>query len=153
MIVMASRVTVQPSVYSDWQQTNKHQRSALLSLCEGNPLVTSGLPHKGTVTRKMFSFDDVIIMVVVVVMGSIQVFLGGQQVFYMSYFLDCYHHSHFLSNMKTYNLVQNYFQARLSCAMTKKHWIEMVALWRNMLRAILVCQGIKHLWGLAAPPS
>ena len=38
----------------------KHQRSALLSFCVGNPPVTGGFLHKGKVTRKMFPFDDVI---------------------------------------------------------------------------------------------
>ena len=38
--------------------TKSHQRSALLSLCEGNPPIDS--PHKGRVTQKMFPFDDVI---------------------------------------------------------------------------------------------
>ena len=38
--------------------TKKHQRFALLFFCEGSPPVDS--PHKGTVTRKMFPFGDVI---------------------------------------------------------------------------------------------
>ena len=42
--------------------TKKHQRSGLLSLSEGNPPANS--PHKGTVTRKIFPFDGVMISAV-----------------------------------------------------------------------------------------
>ena len=42
--------------------TKKHQRSALISLCEGNPLVTGCSLHKGAVMRKMFPFDDAIMV-------------------------------------------------------------------------------------------
>ena len=56
MTVMASRNTGQSSVCltvcSDWQQ--KHQRSALLSLCEEKPLWPVVSPHKRTVKRKTF---------------------------------------------------------------------------------------------------
>ena len=38
--------------------TNDHQRSELAALCECNPSENS--PHEGSVTRKMFPFDDVI---------------------------------------------------------------------------------------------
>ena len=31
-------------------------------LCKGNPPVTGGSPHRGPVTRKMFTFDDVIMI-------------------------------------------------------------------------------------------
>ena len=41
----------------------KHQSSASLAFCEGNPLVTNGFPYKGSVTREMFLFDDVIMTV------------------------------------------------------------------------------------------
>ena len=40
--------------------TKKYQRSALLSLCEGNPPVSCGSHHKRPITRKLFPFDDVI---------------------------------------------------------------------------------------------
>ena len=40
--------------------TKKHKRPALLSLCEGNPLLTSRSLHKGTVSREMFSLNDAI---------------------------------------------------------------------------------------------
>ena len=33
----------------------------VIGLCEGNPPVTGGFPHKGPVTRKMFPFDEVIV--------------------------------------------------------------------------------------------
>ena len=64
MTVMTSGITGQSSLFNIflWLTTMKHQRSALLSLCEGNPPVTGGFPHKGRVTRKMCPFDDVIMM-------------------------------------------------------------------------------------------
>ena len=42
--------------------TKEHQTSALLALCDGNPPVTGGSQHRGPVTRKMFPFDDVIMI-------------------------------------------------------------------------------------------
>ena len=42
--------------------TKKHQKSALLSLCKENPPVTGEIPEKGTLTWKMFPFDDVIMV-------------------------------------------------------------------------------------------
>ena len=62
MIAMASQITsltiVYPSVYSGANQ-RKHQSSASLAFVQGiHRWVKS--PHKGPVTRKMFSFDDVI---------------------------------------------------------------------------------------------
>ena len=41
--------------------TNKHQRSALLSLCESNPPVTGGLLTQGTLTLKPFPVGDITI--------------------------------------------------------------------------------------------
>ena len=48
------RVFVQQFVQTD---NKNHQKSALLSPCEGNPLVNS--PHKGAVTGKMCLCNDV----------------------------------------------------------------------------------------------
>ena len=42
--------------------TKKHQRSALLSLCGWNHQWLVDSPHKRTVTRKIFPFDDVIMI-------------------------------------------------------------------------------------------
>ena len=39
--------------------TKKHQRPALLALCEGNPPIAGGFATQGTVTWKMFQFNDV----------------------------------------------------------------------------------------------
>ena len=39
----------------------------MTGLCEGNPLVTGGSPHKRPVTQKMFPFDDVIMTKSIVV--------------------------------------------------------------------------------------
>ena len=41
-------------------RTKKDQKSALVSLCEENHWWLVDSPHKGTVTRKIFPFDDVI---------------------------------------------------------------------------------------------
>ena len=71
---MASQITsltiVYSTVYSDADQ-RKHQSSALLAICAGNSPVTGEFPaqmspvnspHKWPVTRKMFPFDDVIMV-------------------------------------------------------------------------------------------
>ena len=42
------------------RRSKKTSKLLVIGLCEGNPPVTGGLPHKGPVTRKMFAFDDVI---------------------------------------------------------------------------------------------
>ena len=61
MTTMASQITsltvVYSTVYSDADQ-RKHQSSQSPALCVGN----SPGPHKGPVTRKMFPFDDVIMV-------------------------------------------------------------------------------------------
>ena len=65
MIAISSKVTsvtiVYSTVYSDADQ-RKHQSSALLALVRGIHRWPVNSPHKGPVTRKMFPFDDVIIM-------------------------------------------------------------------------------------------
>ena len=63
MGAMASQITSLTIVYStvcsgaDQRKTSKLR---VTGLCEGNSSVTGEFPHKGPVTRKMFSFDDVI---------------------------------------------------------------------------------------------
>ena len=42
------------------RRSKKTPKLRVTSLCEGNPSVTGGSPHKGPVTRKMFPFDYVI---------------------------------------------------------------------------------------------
>ena len=42
--------------------SKKHQSSASLAFCTGNSLEPVNSPHKGPVTRKMFPFDDVIMI-------------------------------------------------------------------------------------------
>ena len=41
--------------------SKKASKLRVTGLCEGNPSVTGGFSHKGSVTRKMFPFDSVII--------------------------------------------------------------------------------------------
>ena len=53
----ASRLFAQPFVHV---QIRKHQSSA--SLCEGNHRSPVDSRHKGPITRKMFLFDDVIML-------------------------------------------------------------------------------------------
>ena len=64
MTTKASQITsltiVYPTVYSGADQ-RKHQRSASLAFLWGIHLWPVYSPHKGSVTQKMFSFDDVII--------------------------------------------------------------------------------------------
>ena len=65
MSAMASRFTnlviVYSSVYSGADQ-RKHQSSASLAFVRGIHWWPVNSPHKGPVTRKMFPFDDVIMM-------------------------------------------------------------------------------------------
>ena len=41
------------------RKSKKTSKFRVTGLCEGNPPVTGGFPHKGPVTRKMSPFDDV----------------------------------------------------------------------------------------------
>ena len=65
MGVMASAITgvsiVYSTVYSGADQ-RKYQSSVLLPFVRGIHRWPSNSPHKGPVTRKMFSFDDVIMI-------------------------------------------------------------------------------------------
>ena len=65
MDAMASQITsftiVYSSVYSGWDQ-RKHQSSASLAFVGGIHRGAVNSPHKWPVTRKMFPFDDVIII-------------------------------------------------------------------------------------------
>ena len=62
MSAMASKITsltiVYSTVYSDGDQ-RKHQSSASLAFVRGIHRWPVNSPHKGPVTRKMFPFDDV----------------------------------------------------------------------------------------------
>ena len=42
------------------RRSRKTSNFRVIGLCEGNPPVTGGCPHKGSVTRKMFPFDGVV---------------------------------------------------------------------------------------------
>ena len=42
------------------RRSKKTSKLRVTGLCEGNPPVTCGFPHKGSMTRKMFPFDDAI---------------------------------------------------------------------------------------------
>ena len=65
MTTMASQFTslkiVYSIVYSDAEQ-RKHQSSASLAFLRGIHRESVNSPHKGPVTRKMFPFDDVIML-------------------------------------------------------------------------------------------
>ena len=65
MSAIASQITsltiVYSTVYSDADQ-RKHQSSASLAFVRGIHRGPVNSPHKGPVTRKMFPFDDVIIV-------------------------------------------------------------------------------------------
>ena len=63
MSAMASQVTGLTVVYStvySGADLRKYQSSALLAFVRGVHRLPMNSPHKGPVTRKMFSFDDVI---------------------------------------------------------------------------------------------
>ena len=65
MSVMASQITslmiVYSTIYSGTYQ-RKHQSSASLAFVRGIHRWPVNSPHKGSVTQKMFSFDDVIMI-------------------------------------------------------------------------------------------
>ena len=65
MTTIASQITsltvVYSTVYSDADQS-KHQKLRVTGLCVGNSPGPVNSPHKGPVTRKMFPFDDVIML-------------------------------------------------------------------------------------------
>ena len=65
MGAVASQITsltiVYSTVYSGADQ-RKHQSSALLAFVREIHRLPVNSPHKGPVTRKMFSFDDVIMV-------------------------------------------------------------------------------------------
>ena len=66
MGAMASQITSLTIVYSTFLSGAsqwKHQRSASLAFVWGIHRWLVSSPHKGPVTRKMFLFDDVIMMV------------------------------------------------------------------------------------------
>ena len=44
------------------RRPKKTSKLRVTGLCEGNPQVTGGYPHKGPVMQKMFPYDDVIMM-------------------------------------------------------------------------------------------
>ena len=66
MGVIASQITsltiVYSTVYSDADQ-RKHQSSASLAFVRGIHRGPVNFPHKWPVTRKMFPFDDVIMLI------------------------------------------------------------------------------------------
>ena len=66
MSAMASQITSLTTVYStvySGADQRKHQSSASLAFVRGIHRSPVNSPHKGTVTRKMFPFDNVIIKV------------------------------------------------------------------------------------------
>ena len=56
---LASRLFAQPMF---GRRSRKASKLRITGLCKGNPPVTGGFPQKGSVTRKMFPFDDVIMV-------------------------------------------------------------------------------------------
>ena len=65
MTTIASQITSLTVVYSivySGANQRKHQSSASLAFCAGNSPGPVNSPHKGPVTRKMFPFDDVIMV-------------------------------------------------------------------------------------------
>ena len=65
--------------------SKKTQELLITGLCAGSSPVTSELPHKGPVTRKMFPFDDVIMMHVK--------FHGCESVCWIMVFMNSYYRS------------------------------------------------------------
>ena len=65
MGAMASQITSLVIVYSDADQ-RKHQSSASLAFVRGIHRWPVNSPHKGPTTRKMFLFDDVIMIIIII---------------------------------------------------------------------------------------
>ena len=68
MTTMASQITsltvVYSTVYSDAHRSKKTSKLRVTGLCVGNSPGPVNSPHKGPVPRKMFPFDDVIMMII-----------------------------------------------------------------------------------------
>ena len=66
MSAIASQITgvsvVCSNVYSGRCRSKKTSKIRVTGLCEGNPSVTGGFPHKRPVTRKIILCDDVIML-------------------------------------------------------------------------------------------
>ena len=65
MSTMTSQITSFAIVYSTvylMRISKKTSTPRVTGLCEGNSPLTGGFRHKGSVTRKMFPFDDVIML-------------------------------------------------------------------------------------------
>ena len=60
MSAMVSQITGVSVVQFVQAQIKEKSKLRVTGLCERNRPVTSGFPHKGPITRKMFPFDDVI---------------------------------------------------------------------------------------------
>ena len=72
MSAMASQITAVSIVFSavcSGFDQRKHQSSALLAFVRGIHRWLVDSPHKGTVTRKMFPFDDVIMLCEIYLLG------------------------------------------------------------------------------------
>ena len=65
MSTMASQITSVSIVYSTVDQ-RKQQSSASLAFVKGIHRGPVNSPNKGTVTRKMFPFDDVIVVLLII---------------------------------------------------------------------------------------
>ena len=65
MSAMASQITGVSIACSTScrRRSKKTTKFRVNGLDEGNPPVTSGFPHKGPITRQMFLFDDVIMLI------------------------------------------------------------------------------------------
>ena len=78
MSAMASQITNLTIVYSNGYSSadqRKHQSSASLAFVRGIHRWPVNSPHKGPVTRKMFPFDDVIMIKVPVKLYAVNLFL------------------------------------------------------------------------------
>ena len=52
-------------------RSKKSSKLRVTGLCEGNPPITGDFPRKGSVTRKMFPFDDIIMQRVSIDLGHL----------------------------------------------------------------------------------
>ena len=138
MTAMASQITslavVYSIVYSDAHQ-RKHQSSASLAFVWGIHRWLVNSPHKGPVTRKMFPFDDVImvvsrmarlidwfnysvqierLLVITLAFAKLDLDLKRQSMI-KAYLIDIYSLAALCCNLNYLIIINNTQQIRLSC--------------------------------------
>ena len=149
MSTIASLITsltiVYSTVYSDADQ-RKHQSSASLAFVRGNHLGPVNSPHKWPVTRKMFPFDDVVMICPIIkCLTVLRVF------FYFVWFVFIHHNFQFYFELCTYcNILDIYLSYNLNFVDYLLFYMKLLNyLFFNMFGSVLECcelTGVSLLW-------